>query len=355
MIAVMMIAAAMAQEPSIDSVLDGYGDEVFLQSIDYLAATVLQPAGRAAWPGGAQVEWLSAAGELTLNISNSGGSVIEIDWNRSAFVDNLGQSDRLAPGSTRRGSIGQTLPPSIIPPGGTLSEALVRVGAVSLDGVAPLLTAPQAGETATVTISANGRFVTQRFVVAHNPDLLDGLALARRLEVKQRAGQAEAERLRLEAAQEEKRRQDALSQARAEVLKEAEGFNANEARFIAEATRYQQLHDSAAALADTREHQLGRWGALAAVGGGVLVLGLAGDSAPGVLGVGGGAAGGGLLGVIVSGAQASQARRQAEGFQAQADAEREKAAAEKAKGDAIRAKAAAIREPGSPAPQRDGE
>lgn len=139
-------------------------------SMERLAPEIeLVPTGNAAPPDGVRVTWTGLAGFVELELSNESAAVVEVDWNRSAFVHADGQSVGVIPGTTKVMDSGRETPPSIIPPGARLEEYIIREDAVSLGDVEPLITVgdieQEVGVTLALACDGQPSFISEQFRV----------------------------------------------------------------------------------------------------------------------------------------------------------------------------------------------
>lgn len=68
--------------------------------------------------------WVPAAGVFYVDIENKTGNSIQIDWNQGAYVGPDGNSQRLIHGDVRRYQANESLPPTVIPAGGSVSKTI---------------------------------------------------------------------------------------------------------------------------------------------------------------------------------------------------------------------------------------
>lgn len=118
-------------------------------------------------PAGVVVEWSapSPALDVSVAIRNNTSAVLEVDWNRSAYVYSSGRSVGIISGGVRIGDAGALVPPSIIPPGAALAELLYRRDSVSVDEVQPLMGGEVGGDTS-VTLTTSAGVISQRWHLA---------------------------------------------------------------------------------------------------------------------------------------------------------------------------------------------
>ena len=68
--------------------------------------------------------WVPANGVFYVDIKNKTENSIQIDWNQGAYVGPDGNSQRLMHGEVRRYQANQSLPPTVIPAGGSASKTI---------------------------------------------------------------------------------------------------------------------------------------------------------------------------------------------------------------------------------------
>jgi hypothetical protein len=178
-------------------------------------------------PGGVSVEWAwewDKGGEdwgsgwnVEVRVDNSSNGVIEVDWDRSVFVDADGRSGGIVPGSTRRGDVGLELPPSVVPPGSWFQEAVIRRDDVSLDLVEALVfeavDGAEVGATLAIEIGGTTAWISDRFRFEVDEELLNELRRAEQEAKQLAAEQAAAARAEQEAARAAREEQLAAEQA----------------------------------------------------------------------------------------------------------------------------------------------
>jgi hypothetical protein len=75
--------------------------------------------------------WVPADGVFYVDIENKTENSIQIDWNQAAYVGPNGNSQRLIHGEVRRYQANQSLPPTVIPAGGSVSKSIGSMEAFS--------------------------------------------------------------------------------------------------------------------------------------------------------------------------------------------------------------------------------
>ena len=141
-------------------------------------------------PEGSVITWKPTAMSLVVAVENTSASVLQVDWNSSAFVDIDGVACGVVPGSTIRGEYQSVTAPSTIPPGSKIVEAVVRESAIHLaDGTnadEALVERWEEGKDVAVTlaivIDGDTVYHTQRFDVGPDHDHLTILEEQRKKE-----------------------------------------------------------------------------------------------------------------------------------------------------------------------------
>ncbi len=162
----------------------------YITSADVQAATEMVADGPASGTiPGLTVGWEPTGGDLSVVIANSSPKVVEVDWNRCAFVNTAGVSVGIVPGSTLKRDVKAAIPPSIIPPGSRLEEALVREDSVNLsdpEHVERLLANAVEGQTTKVVLalSVGGPpvYIIQSFKITVDRGALQTLNHAKEVE-----------------------------------------------------------------------------------------------------------------------------------------------------------------------------
>jgi len=168
-------AAAIAAGGSSES------DLSYIKPADFVQATALTPSDEPESPDWFSVEWASTKGDLAVEVANHGVKVIEVVWDKSAFVDADRVTSGIVPGTTSRGDIRSRIPDSVVPPGAVLREVVIRESAVHLSsGEDERLVSPREdGSEVSVTLalrrSNEVSYHTQPFNVAVDWSALAGL------------------------------------------------------------------------------------------------------------------------------------------------------------------------------------
>ena len=185
-----------------------FGQDYEFVTATEIASTVrLETADITEAPEGTAITWKPSLRSLVVEVENTGSTVMQVDWNSSAFVDLDGVASGIVPGSTLRGDYKDVTAPSTIPPGSKIVEAIVRESAINLadgsDADEALVERWEEGKDVAVTLAlvvdGETQYHTQRFGLSIDHEhlaLLDEQRLEAQdtLEELQRAEQEQLEK-----------------------------------------------------------------------------------------------------------------------------------------------------------------
>jgi hypothetical protein len=165
-------------------------DYEFVSATEIVSTVKMESSEITEAPEGSIITWKPTARNLVLELENTSTTVMQVDWNSSAFVDIDGVASGIVPGSTIRGDYQAVVAPSTLPPGSKIVEVVVRESAIHLaDGTEAdeaLVERWEEGKDVAVTLAlvVNGEtlYHTQRFSVGPDHEHLAILEEQRKAE-----------------------------------------------------------------------------------------------------------------------------------------------------------------------------
>ena len=165
-------------------------DYEFVTATEIASTVKLETSEITEAPEGSVITWKPTAMNLVVEVENTSTSVLQVDWNSSAFVDIDGVASGIVPGSTIRGEYQSVRAPSTIPPGSKIVEVVVRESAIHLadgsDADEALVERWEEGKDVAVTlaivIDGDTVYHTQRFDVGPDHEHLGLLEEQRKKE-----------------------------------------------------------------------------------------------------------------------------------------------------------------------------
>ena len=164
-------------------------------------------------PTGISATWTVENCNLILQLKNSTGAPVELDWMRSVYAAQGQAAVGLVPGTSSKTSSMISIPPMVVPPGGFAEEMIFRKDRLTEESGLCLFDAPS---TATITLSISGKWLTQQMDFDIDLDELDRRQELIRLQ-EEAIAKAQQE-IAAQAAERERQRKEAEDLRRASEL-----------------------------------------------------------------------------------------------------------------------------------------
>jgi hypothetical protein len=133
-----------------------------------------------------ELTWACPVDGITMRLQNNSASSVSVFWDRSAYVDSNGLASNVMPGMTKFKDVGLSVPPSVVPAGAAIQEAVVPRSQVQGTKTERLLSVADVDRQVSVSLAVDmgGTPIglTQRFDITLDRTALDQLEMDRRFE-----------------------------------------------------------------------------------------------------------------------------------------------------------------------------